>query len=498
MRHILFACWLLLPALSICYAQGDQPFVQNLTNNPEITYQSLYEQTRQALENLNYPVGRAGRSAYRIDEYVVLYEGAETANIAGDFAQLQSLYPGQVSELKSCGCGNSFQIKLWKIDTIGGTERGARGKDKVAQDIGKEDGGVSPNYFLFPNRPASAMANQAFNSLPAGYAPAGHPGAGNKMRIAVLDSGIDPTLEINNIPGQGDLYLWKNPAEPVVNGSPNGNDPFCFTDDVIGWDFVNNDNNPSDDNSHGTHVSGIIAKQLQNNAPGLAYELMPLKVLDQNGVGTTFDAMCAVLYATHHRADIINASWGYYGEPDTLLEKAFLRAQQAGIVTVTSAGNDRVPLNDLEHYPGEFAMRGAERIRSISFTGGLNQNNTLLWPYTNFRTSGQQQDGFLAGPAQNIVSLIPAYMAAAGMTSLATKSGTSMAAPHLTALVAKYRQYRPIDRPRVVNANLRFIIQQEALNRIYQYQGNTYPFFGYDWLDIPALYLQYQANMITN
>lgn len=475
-------------------AQDGEPVFTTMEPGP--TYNHLFTTTKSALEPLGYPVGRAGRSAYVIDQYVTLYEGANAVNdAAADSLLMANTYGNAFQQIKTCGCQGNFQIRLWQVDGIGGEERGKKGKEEVADQIGREEG-VAPNYYLFPARPTTPMAPQQFDQLPANYSPAGNPSPQEPILIAVIDSGVDPTLEINSVPGQADLYLWQNPNEPIVNGAGDPNDPFCFTDDVIGWDFVNNDNNPSDDNSHGTHVTGIIAKRLATNAPNLAYEFMPLKVLDHNGVGNTFDAMCAVMYATMHKADIINASWGYYGDSDPLLEKAFRYAQRAGIVTSTSAGNDRVDLSDIAHYPGQFGLQIPGTMRGVMVTSGLANNPIRLWGGTNYRSEGPNVDGTIAGPATNITSLIPTYLVTAGLSPV--KTGTSMSAPFLTALAARYRLFRPQDRPHVVRHNLIYMIQAEAPSRFFTSDGVQYPYYLFNWLDIPALYAQYNANMITN
>src|SRR5439155_10883803 len=103
-----------------------------------------------------------------------------------------------------------------------------------------------------------------------------------------------------------------NPGEIPGNGIDDDGDG--YVDDVHGWDFVNHDNDPTDDNEHGTHVTGTIAAQADNGigvagvAPGV--HVMALKFLDASGSGSDADAVSAILFAADHGAQIMSNSWG--------------------------------------------------------------------------------------------------------------------------------------------------------------------------------------------
>src|SRR3989442_70798 len=79
---------------------------------------------------------------------------------------------------------------------------------------------------------------------------------------------------------------------------------------VKGYNFINDDDHPNDDHGHGTHVAGTIASATDNNegVAGIAFEaaLMPLKVLDQSGIGISADIADAIRFATDHGANVIN------------------------------------------------------------------------------------------------------------------------------------------------------------------------------------------------
>ena len=115
-------------------------------------------------------------------------------------------------------------------------------------------------------------------------------------------------------------------------------------DDIRGWDFINNDNAPLDDNMHGTHVAGI-AGAVGNNGLGISgaawnVKLMPIKVFQSSGRGNSADIAKAVEYATSNGATIQNMSFGSYAESSTL--KAALDLAYASSLLVAAAGNDEV------------------------------------------------------------------------------------------------------------------------------------------------------------
>ncbi len=110
-----------------------------------------------------------------------------------------------------------------------------------------------------------------------------------------------------------------------------------------GYDFVNNDRHPNDDNGHGTHMAGTIAQSTNNGvaAAGLAFEttIMPIKVLGANGSGTTDVIIEGLEYAMKHDADIINMSFGSTDTADSAYNNALSEAAGQGIILVAAAGN---------------------------------------------------------------------------------------------------------------------------------------------------------------
>jgi subtilisin family serine protease len=154
------------------------------------------------------------------------------------------------------------------------------------------------------------------------------------VTVAVIDSGLDYTHP--DFPRDA---LWRNPQEKLngIDDDRNG-----YIDDVIGWNFVEDTNNPWDRSGHGTLIAGIIAAA-SDNGVGIAginrhARIMPLAVLNLAGRGRSSDIAAAIDYAAAHGARVINLSFG--GEAASPVEvQAVQRALQAGAVVVLAAGN---------------------------------------------------------------------------------------------------------------------------------------------------------------
>jgi subtilisin family serine protease len=149
--------------------------------------------------------------------------------------------------------------------------------------------------------------------------------------VAVIDSGLDYLH-----PDFPRDHLWINPQEKL-NGVDDDHDGYI--DDLIGWNFVDDDNNPWDDFGHGTMIAGIIAAG-GRRAPGINphARIMSLKVLNALGHGSSTAIAAAVDFAIAHEARIINLSLG--GERlSQIVARAVTRATDAGVLVVVAAGN---------------------------------------------------------------------------------------------------------------------------------------------------------------
>jgi serine protease len=121
-----------------------------------------------------------------------------------------------------------------------------------------------------------------------------------------------------------------------------------------GWDFVNNDAYPDDDNGHGTHITGTIAQTTNNllGVAGIAYgcTIMPVKVLDSDSNGLFSNIANGIYYAVNNGAKIINMSFGTYTASVTL-QDAVNYAYQNGVSIIASAGNNA---SSIPHYPSSY------------------------------------------------------------------------------------------------------------------------------------------------
>jgi subtilisin family serine protease len=124
---------------------------------------------------------------------------------------------------------------------------------------------------------------------------------------------------------------------------------------VPGYDFVNNDADPRDDQGHGTAVAGVIAARTQNHEgqAGMCWRcsVMPVKVLDRNGSGPTSTIAAGIVWAVNHGARVINLSLGGAGTTQALQDAVLFAASQ-GAVVVAAAGNSG---SSTKFYPAAYA-----------------------------------------------------------------------------------------------------------------------------------------------
>ncbi|MDJ0661973.1 MAG: S8 family serine peptidase [Crocosphaera sp.] len=231
--------------------------------------------------------------------------------------------------------------------------------------------------------------------------------------IGVIDTGVDYTHPdlVNNI--------WTNPGEIANNGiDDDGNG---YIDDFYGWDFAYDDADPMDVYGHGTHVSGTIAAQGDNNngVVGVNWDaqIMALKFLNDYGSGNTFDAVQAIEYATLMGADLTNNSWGGGGYSQALYD-AIAASGEAGQLFIAAAGNYG---NNNDIYPFYPASYDLDNIISVAAT---DRYDNLSY----FSHYGETSVD-LGAPGSDIYSTIPG-------NGYASYNGTSMATPHVSGVAA--------------------------------------------------------------
>jgi len=210
--------------------------------------------------------------------------------------------------------------------------------------------------------------------------------------IAVIDSGVawDHPELVGNI--------WTNTDEIPGNGiDDDGNG---YQDDIRGWDFLDNDNDPMDYHGHGTHVAGTIAGVGDNNEgiTGVMWtaRIMPLRFLDAAGLGYTADAIAAINYAIENGARVMNNSWGGYGYSQSLRD-AIERSNSENTVFVAAAGNDGLNNDSTPTYPASFPLAN---IISVAAT---DQDDNLA-SFSNYGPASVD----VGAPGVNTFSTVPA------------------------------------------------------------------------------------------
>jgi serine protease len=208
-----------------------------------------------------------------------------------------------------------------------------------------------------------------------------------------------------------------------------------------GWDFINNDAHPNDDNGHGSHVAGIIASGTNNGfgCAGIAPEarLMPIKVLNADGTGPTSLLAEGIRYAADHGAQVINVSLGTAQSSEALRE-AVLYARGKGCVIVAAAGNDG---GSSPVYPAAYAgviNVGASRFDGQrTFYSNFGPTLSVVAPGGDPKVD-QNNDGFNDGILQQTFSKDHP-----DQFGFYFKAGTSQAAPHVTGVAALVLSAQP-------------------------------------------------------
>jgi len=287
--------------------------------------------------------------------------------------------------------------------------------------------------------------------------------------VAVLDSGMDldhPDLAAN---------IWINTDE--IASDSLDNDANSYIDDVLGWDFVASDNDPSPDLSegydyaaanHGTVIAGIIsAAQNDNGITGIAphAKIMPLRVLDKKGSGNTLVLSQAIEYAIENGADIINFSLvgEFYDEP---LQKAIKKAYDNGIMIVAASGNEEEEGLSLDIDP-RYPVCDIDGINRVMGVAALDKDKKL----SKFSNYGEACID-ISAPGEDFYS---STYYDQDKTDFRTYykggwNGTSVAAPTVTATMAlikmQYPDLRPYDIYNIVMASSQDLSEANPLHHV--------------------------------
>ncbi|AZR72923.1 hypothetical protein BBF96_05670 [Anoxybacter fermentans] len=261
---------------------------------------------------------------------------------------------------------------------------------------------ISSDYVVEVALNYGAPTIKAPDAWAAGY-------TGKGVTVAVIDTGIDPN-------------------HPALAGR------------IVGWyDAVNGQPTPYDDHGHGTHCAGIVGSNdsfYRGVAPEVSF--FGVKVLDSSGSGTTSDIIAGIDWAVQNGADVISMSLGgrAYTDPDSdPLCLAVRNAWNSGVVVVVAAGNSGPAPRSIE-------TPGIEP--SIITVAAANDNDTIDWTddsIASFSSRGPTKYGDLkpdvAAPGVYIISC------EANTGGWVSKSGTSMATPHVAGAAALMLQANP-------------------------------------------------------
>ncbi len=259
---------------------------------------------------------------------------------------------------------------------------------------------------------------------------------GSGVVVAVLDSGVAyenytiPSYEAGTVANGVTQYLQ---APDLAN-----------TSFVPGYDFINNDSHPNDNNSHGTHVAGTVAQSTNDayGVAGVAYNasIMPVKVLNYQGSGSASALANGLYFAADNGADVVNMSlsWSPGYNPGSTVANAIAYAYNAGVVLVAAAGNAGV---STVSYPAAYSQViavGAVRYdQTLSYYSQYGSALEVVAPGGDV-TIDQNGDGYIDGVLQ---MTFPGYQNASNRANPSSFSwyffqGTSMASPHVAGVVA--------------------------------------------------------------
>lgn len=214
---------------------------------------------------------------------------------------------------------------------------------------------------------------------------------------------------------------------------------------VKGYNFISRNTNVSDPIGHGTHVAGTIV----DCTPGLKVKIMPVRVVNSRGGGYTSIVGMGIQYAVKHGAKVINLSLG--GMHSKYMDERISHAVKKGVTVVVSSGNEN--RNTSRSCPAH--------IKKAIVVGAVDQYNRRAY----FSNYGKALD--VVAPGVNIISTVPG--------GYKSESGTSMAAPHISAAAAMYKLVYPKKSPAAIEKLVKKHVTDLGVKGWDKYYGKGIP-----------------------
>lgn len=291
---------------------------------------------------------------------------------------------------------------------------------------------VEPNYVVR----AASVPNDPYFNLQWGLHNTGQ-SVNNTAGKSNIDINAPEAWDIST--GSGETKI------AVLDTGVNYNHEDLTGKTISGYDFVNSDSDPIDDNGHGSTIASVIGASA-NNSKGIAgiswnAKIMPIKVLDSAGSGTISDLIEGINYAVSNGAKVINMS--LVGDYSSILSDTIKNAHESGVILVSAAGNDTINLDSQPKSP----ISNDGDANWVVGVGAINQQGEAA----SFSSYGSKYIDVVA-PGTNILS---AYLQ---NTAYVYASGTSISAAFVSgeALLIKDKY----------NTSSNYVIRQKILNGV--------------------------------
>lgn len=335
--------------------------------------------------------GVSGRQVYVPNEYIVhALKGSSLAAVEASVSRMGATI------VKQLPLDDTYLVRMGRSGGV------SYGHGAVRRACSWAIQGIQPNYCYYP----SSVPNDEYWA--------------KQWDMRLID-----------MPAAWDLAKGSSAVTVAVIDTGVANHPDLTNRLIAGYDYVDNDSDPSNDlDGHGTHVAGTIAAQ-GNNSIGIAgvcwngVKIMPLRILGPAG-GTTAAAIQAGDFAMQNGADVVNMSYGGYGE-DPAERAKLAEMANAGMILVAAAGNDAT---DTPSYPAGF-----EEVISVSSVGPYDAPA----PYTNYgkvEIAAPGGDSTLGADAEIWSTTVRFDTGGKATFGYGGMEGTSMACPHVAGAAA--------------------------------------------------------------